>query len=610
MKKIFIKLSAYIIVIFLVALSGVSYGGNNSKVNTGDYIYFGKYLGKDILWQVVDFDEMNNPVLLSDKIITYKIFDTDPDYSYSEYRPSGFTGAIGFDEEIIVTETGYRNGCNVWITSDIRLWLNSDKVTTYGDEAGFLSDENFSPFEKSMIIPSKHIVLGTEELDGSLYGNKEYDFWWKDYKNTIKIYDDSKHYIESDFVRIMSLKDCIQWNNSLSIGYQKSPTEEALIQRFSTISPEGFTEDMLKYYWLDTSTNFFDNSSLVIPNMDKSFTNKFADDESTGVVPVITINSSILSNLSGKGTIDDPIILLKEQDKQTSSERPEDNIGGYIQVGRYNNVPILWRIIDYTPERGYQLFSEYIICAKAYDSKGSVHMENSRREDYGSNYWESSNIRQWLNSAENQIIWTGNIPNNETVKYNSYDSEAGFLSDENFNDIERGMILTVPNKTLINQVDIIKPHVGLEKQKWIWDNSTYILSNPQSAYYVETSDKVYLMSYNELNTYIISRGWDFKAVPTAEAESNNTYGTYNTPFSNPWYYYLRDGFERVFETDEYDSPEESSSTVFKVSQEGELLLESFHSGEIGIKPCLNISYENFKKFDGNGTKSEPFIINK
>lgn len=610
MKNLLLKLSTYIILAVLIILLGASFGGNNSKFNTGDYIYFGKYLDKDILWQVVDFDEMNNLVLVSDKILTYKIFDTDPDYSYSSYRPSGCTGAIGPDEEIIVTESGYRNGCNVWSSSDIRLWLNSDKATTYGNELGFLSDKNFSTYEKDMMIPSKHTVLGINEMEDSLLGNTEYEFWWKDTKNIIGNYDNSKYYLEDDLVRLMSLKDSIQWNKTLSIGFLKSPTNEALIQRYDTSTPEGFTEEMLKQYWLDTPTNFFSNSELTIFSPDSSISYAFADDVNIGVVPVITINSSKALIESGKGTIDNPIILLNKKVQGMTSERPEDNIGSYIQFGNYNSAPILWRIIDYSPERGYQLFSEYIICAKSYDSKGPIHKGNDQRENSGSNYWNSSNIRQWLNSSENKIIWTNNPPDSNNTSYNPYDVESGFLSEKNFNITEKNMLMTVSNKTLINQVDINKPHIGSENQFWKYEDSKYILTNPKSAYYTESLDKVYLISYNELNTHIISRGWDFKAIATTEAEKYGTYGRYNTPFSSPWYYYLRDGFEHVFENDTYDNPQVSSSSVLIVSQDSLIKVQSTHMGEIGIKPCLNISYENFKNFHGKGTKNEPFTLKK
>lgn len=625
MKKNISKLSLCVLLITLITgFASISYCGSISQFNTGDYVYFGKYLDEDILWKIVDFDEMNNPILLSEKILSYKHFDVDTDYSFSSTRDSGCTGAVGFNETFTDVVNGYEHGWNNWSDSDIRKWLNTTVESVYDDELGFLCNNNFQDYERNMIIPSQHRILGTSNSPDELIGENEYPQWSIDDEDIVENYNQSKYYIESDQVRLMSLKDVILWDKSLSIGFEKTPTDEALTQRFGTTKPDGYKDELIRSnlfldsYWIDTPTSFSSTQSLAlttydhITNFDPYGFSHCPADYTSGVVPVITIDSSQCKILSGSSDIENPLKLTSIDNPDIPFERPENEIGSYIEFGKYNDAPILWRIIDYKPESGYQLFSEYIICAKAYDARGEAYQNNTRRQECGSNYWKTSTIRQWLNSSDSKIQWPYNAPDDKNLNYNPYVSETGFLSNNNFSSVEMEMITASPNKTLINTVDITEAHIGTENQIWEWKYIQFMqdklmqLANPESAYFVETMDKAYLLSYLELQDLIISRGWDYKAIARPEAETHNTYQGYNTPFGDEWYYYLRDGYEDC----NYGLPEESSGTVISITQEGEYKNFPYHFGERGIRPCINISDINFNIFKGGqGTKDSPYKIN-
>jgi len=109
--------------------------------------------------------------------------------------------------------------------------------------------------------------------------------------------------------------------------------------------------------------------------------------------------------------------------------------------------------------------SEYIVCQKAFDAaeSGEAWQGDDDVKRNGSNAWSNSNIREWLNSSSKTVKFTTKAPTKSAVLYyNAYVDEPGFLS--NFTRTERNMINAVS-------------HEGIK-------------------------DKVFLMSVDEINTYL------------------------------------------------------------------------------------------------------------
>ena len=94
---------------------------------------------------------------------------------------------------------------------------------------------------------------------------------------------------------------------------------------------------------------------------------------------------------------------------QEPAPAPEFALGDYIQFGTYEGNPILWRCADKTEEYGALLLSDTVLCKKAFDAQDLL--ENSPHR-FGSNFWEESNLRAWLNSTApaGEVIWPGNNP--------------------------------------------------------------------------------------------------------------------------------------------------------------------------------------------------------
>ncbi len=120
-------------------------------------------------------------------------------------------------------------------------------------------------------------------------------------------------------------------------------------------------------------------------------------------------------------------------------------VGDYIEFGQYENEPVVWQVVSIDAEGNPLLFSRRILTIKAFDASGSQYEEDgyySLEKHYGSNRWETSTLRKWLNSDDKLVNWSINAPDVENV-FNGekpYNTEAGFLHNSNFNTKEKTII--------------------------------------------------------------------------------------------------------------------------------------------------------------------------
>lgn len=147
-----------------------------------------------------------------------------------------------------------------------------------------------------------------------------------------------------------------------------------------------------------------------------------------------------------------------------AEETKEMEIGDYVQFGRYWDDPIVWRIINKNDDGSLMLYSDKILCLKAFDANGDAtdgrDDADGSRVEYGSNNWERSNLREWLNSEDAVVQYSHQKPDSEHLYnyddetlpgYNPYDSESGFLS--NFTKAERDVIQPFEHKVILSEVD-------------------------------------------------------------------------------------------------------------------------------------------------------------
>lgn len=129
-----------------------------------------------------------------------------------------------------------------------------------------------------------------------------------------------------------------------------------------------------------------------------------------------------------------------------SSNKASLEIGDIVNFGKFQEESILWQVVDIDGEENPLLLSKYIIDIKPFDASGDKHSPDGYynfAQYYGSNIWETSTLRQWLNSKEKHVNWQLNAPTKDNVfkGKNSYDKESGFLYRKNFSLEQRNMIL-------------------------------------------------------------------------------------------------------------------------------------------------------------------------
>ncbi|MDD3267840.1 MAG: stalk domain-containing protein [Syntrophomonadaceae bacterium] len=254
--------------------------------------------------------------------------------------------------------------------------------------------------------------------------------------------------------------------------------------------------------------------------------------------------------------------------------------GTYVQLGSYKGKPILWQVIN-NDQQGTVLFAQKILAFKSFDAKGDAaegrDSKYNTRVNEGSNYWAKSNLREWLNSADAKVAYSHQKPDSQnTLDFGtedlSYDSEPGFLS--NFTDAERSAIQAVKHKTMLSSFDLQVKDGGSH----LWGPEI----NNDNAYYQWVSDKVFLLSHNELMEWVKNHGLSVKA---------------------PWYTFKD---KSVLDSYWLRCPDGNyAAAVFNVS--GERIGSNTNAYRtLGVRPALYV--EPDLTVSGNGTKDSPYII--
>ena len=312
-------------------------------------------------------------------------------------------------------------------------------------------------------------------------------------------------------------------------------------------------------------------------------------------------------------------------DKSTSSAKIIDtptptaqqgtviNIGDYVQIGKYNDEPILWRCVD-TDENGPLLLSDKILTIKPFDVKGNhKYIDGTAQADisgyrtnYGSNLWETSNMRSWLNSTAmaGNVIWLdGCPPAKDKVKFNSYATEKGFLAEGNFTISEQNVIKSVTQKSLLNSLDVGKLSVGgTAIHKFDDSYITTAVQNYDTSYYHNVVDKIFLLDVKQTAKIHQNRttlGIDyFIGKPTQKAVDKSEYKNSELSPKNYWQTLNRSPF-----TDSNDP-----IGIRGINVGGTVISYASYNDEMGVRPAFYINLTSLIFKSGNGSASEPYIF--
>lgn len=254
--------------------------------NLGDSVLFGTYLGEPIEWRVIRVDQNGEVVLLAEKILTMKAFNTADSGEYN-YDDDGncYWSVDETEADRDLKLQAYVRGNSRWADSDIRTWLNSDKENVlydgtgpatsamsaykngYINEPGFLT--GFTEQERQAIVPTENVTKGNA-LDGG------------EIRST-------------DFVYLLSQEE-LKWLIEADVNIRTKPTAQAVEQDqtswYDTFSLQ-FGVDAY-YWWLREPVPDMASNCYIVDN---GYTSKLLRDdmavglEGIGVRPAVKIDT-------------------------------------------------------------------------------------------------------------------------------------------------------------------------------------------------------------------------------------------------------------------------------------------------------------------------------
>ncbi|MCL1859205.1 MAG: DUF6273 domain-containing protein [Oscillospiraceae bacterium] len=211
-----------------------------------------------------------------------------------------------------------------------------------------------------------------------------------------------------------------------------------------------------------------------------------------GLVIILTMFTGFSSTVSAAGVSD-----LK--------------IGDYVQIGKYQDAAILWRVIE-IDNNGPLLLSDKILAMKDFNAQdpNAPDTGNWMKRTDGSNFWETSNLRAWLNSTADVVTWPrGLYPSRaETPGDVYYDPEPGFLHDSNFTASERSLIKSVKQRQVLTDFEKnLDTYGGSSAEIWINsisqlgrnevhnDKSVWVYGGPlyEEQYAYDLTEKIFLL---------------------------------------------------------------------------------------------------------------------
>ena len=264
-------------------------------------------------------------------------------------------------------------------------------------------------------------------------------------------------------------------------------------------------------------------------------------------------------------------------------------LGDYIQLGRYDGEPILWRCVS-VDENGPLMLSDRVLCdSMPYDaqtSENSVsgsHRRSSYRSKYGSNHWRDSDMRSWLNSdAEaGQVKWLcGNPPKDGYILGGgAYDGKAGFLNG--FTPDEAAAIKTVTQRAIVSHPEYTAGYIDAPGADLPYNtNIGSVADGYEGAHYENITDKVFLLDVKQLCTVYENLGSYYIA------QDRNGVN---------WSYWLRTPVTDCNHDMRYVSPQ------------GSIGRDAPCKGYYGVRPAFYLDAAYYAVTSGSGTAAAPYV---
>lgn len=282
------------------------YGAHNSlqgsfaSITEGDYLVMGEEQGREILWKCVEINE-NGPLMVSDKILSFKAFD-----------------AMGPHSD----ELRNQYGSNSWKMSNLRYWLNSwegegeknwpcsvapssDRTYSgngYAMEKGFLA--GFSPEERELIKAVNNItVIHPIDIDETTSGTEPLEM--KRNINSPTNFANAFTGVTEEKIFLLSIEETKRIKNRFRDFITATPTPEAVSENEASI--DDLSADRSASWWLrDAEAEENGQASVRVISRDGWVTEEYAANPAVGVRPAFYLDMEKTGFISGAGTEAEP----------------------------------------------------------------------------------------------------------------------------------------------------------------------------------------------------------------------------------------------------------------------------------------------------------------
>lgn len=225
--------------------------------------------------------------------------------------------------------------------------------------------------------------------------------------------------------------------------------------------------------------------------------------------------------------------------------------GDFLYFGSYLEEPLLWQVLDVTDGGKILMMTRHVITFKAFDANGAAQgYHESDSALYGSSSWESSSLRQWLNSDDDKVSYSHSAPEKNCVSqgYNSYADEKGFLHGDNF------------SRELVRLID---------------GSGVFLLSKEQVSSYFSTGERL--------------------KTPTKSALEQSESPYFGSASMAVWYW--------------TSSPVSSNNvSVATVTSSGGYYKTLAFDGLTGVAPAVYLQSSNVICGDGDGLENHPYFV--
>ncbi len=193
-------------------------------------------------------------------------------------------------------------------------------------------------------------------------------------------------------------------------------------------------------------------------------------------------------------------------------------LGERITLGTYNGEPIEWRVIHVSEDKTKAVvISDKILTMKAFDAAEGGSFNEANGESYwstrsvdidpdvqrmirGDNRWEFSNIRVWLNSANENVVYKDQAPVSTAMseKRNGYHTEAVFLNEFTEDELSALAESDITTNGVVTEDKVFL--LSEDELKWLDEADASIYTTPTEAAVSQDKSGWYAVDISAYNT--------------------------------------------------------------------------------------------------------------